>query len=125
MITLYLVSNNLLKKPTLYLSDFIEKNRSVYYDNLIKVSEKSDMEQWLKFFLTGIIETAQTATNTLHKIVLLQNRLEKETITSLGRRIPNARLLLQYLYKQPIITATDIIEKLEVAKPTANTETVN
>ncbi|PUZ30212.1 IclR helix-turn-helix domain-containing protein [Chitinophaga costaii] len=79
------------------------------------------MEQWLKFFLTGIIETAKTAIDTLHRIISLQNRLEKETIISLGKRIPNASALLQYLYKQPIVTASDIIQHLDITKPTAHT----
>ena len=37
MITLYLVTNQLLHKPTLYLSDFLEKNKSLYYHNLTRV----------------------------------------------------------------------------------------
>lgn len=121
LITLYLVSHGILTQPTLYLSDFIEKHRSNYYDNLIKVSEKNNMEQWLKFFLTGVIETAKTAISTLNQIISLQNRLGKDTITSLGKRIPNARALLQYLYKQPIVTVSDIMVNLDITKPTANT----
>jgi Fic family protein len=121
LITLYLVSNGLLTKPTLYLSDFIEKNRSLYYDNLILVSGKNDMEQWLKFFLTGIIETSKTAIDTLSRIITLRDQLEKETITSLGKRTPNAKMLLNYLYSKPVITAADVVESLKVTKPTANT----
>ena len=79
------------------------------------------MEQWLKFFLTGVIETAKTAISTLNQIISLQNRLGKDTITSLGKRIPNARALLQYLYKQPIVTVSDIMVNLDITKPTANT----
>ena len=121
LITLYLVANGLLSKPTLYLSDFIEKHRTVYYDNLIGVSEKSNMEQWLRFFLTGIVETSKTAIDTLNRIINLRDRLEKETIINLGKRTPNAKLLLNYLYRKPVITAADIIENLAVTKPTANT----
>ena len=43
LITLYLVSNNLLYKPTLYLSDFFEKNKSLYYDNLTRVRTHNDL----------------------------------------------------------------------------------
>jgi len=50
LITLYLVNKKILNQPTLYLSDFIEKNRQHYYDNLLAVSTESDMIQWLKFF---------------------------------------------------------------------------
>jgi len=58
MITLYLVNNGILKKPILYLSDFFEKHRRHYYENLMLVREKNDINQWFKFFLVGIIETA-------------------------------------------------------------------
>ena len=50
MITLYLVEKKILKKPILYLSDFFERNRTLYYDNLMRVREKNDLEQWFKFF---------------------------------------------------------------------------
>lgn len=120
LITLYLVYHGLLSKPTLYLSDFIEKNKSTYYDNLIRVSEKSAMEQWLKFFLVGIIETAKVAIDTFNRIIALREKLEKETIISLGKRIPNAKALLTYLYSKPIVTVADVMSSLEVTKPTAN-----
>ncbi len=50
LITLYLINQKILNKPTLYLSDFIEKNRNHYYNNLMAVSLDSKIEQWLKFF---------------------------------------------------------------------------
>lgn len=121
LITLYLVHHGLLKRPTLYLSDFIERNKTTYYDNLIRVSEKNDMEQWLKFFLVGIVETAKKATDTFNKIITLREKLEKETIISLGKRINNAKILLVYLYSKPIVTVADVMEHLKVTKPTANT----
>ncbi|MGB8193838.1 MAG: Fic family protein [Chitinophagaceae bacterium] len=120
LITLYLVNNNLLNKPTLYLSDFIEKNRSTYYTNLIRVSEKNDMDQWLKFFLVGIIETSKIATDTFNRIITLREKLEKETIVNLGKKIPNAKALLTYLYSKPVVTVTDVINNLGTTKPTAS-----
>ncbi|MDP3029243.1 MAG: Fic family protein, partial [Deltaproteobacteria bacterium] len=43
LITLYLVSKGILKRPVLYLSDFFERNRTLYYDNLVRVREKNDL----------------------------------------------------------------------------------
>jgi Fic family protein len=120
LITLYFVSRGLLSKPTLYLSDFIEKNRSTYYDNLIKVSTKDNMEQWLIFFLVGIIETSKVAIDTFNRIIKLRDKFEKETILSLGKRVPNAKALLNYLYSKPVVTVADVMNKLEITKPTAN-----
>ncbi len=121
LIMLYLITQKVLNKPTLYLSDFIEKNRQHYYNNLLAVSLNSKMEQWLKFFLVGIIETAQNAIDTFTKIIALRDKLERETIVSLGKRLPNAKLLLTYLYSKPVVTVSDVMTNLDVTKQTANT----
>jgi Fic family protein len=67
MIILYLVSNQLLHKPILYFSDFLEKNKSLYYDNLTKVRNNNDLIQWLKFFLEGVRSTSQNSIETFKK----------------------------------------------------------
>ena len=72
LVTLYLVSNGILEKPLLYLSDFFEKNKSLYYDNLTFVRTKNDLAQWIKFFLSGIIQTSETSVATLKKITDLK-----------------------------------------------------
>lgn len=120
LITLYLITQKVLNKPTLYLSDFIEKNRQHYYDNLMAVSINSKMEQWLMFFLVGIIETAKNAIDTFTKIIALRDKLEKDTIVSLGKRLPNAKALLTYLYSKPVVTVSDVMTNLDVTKQTAN-----
>lgn len=121
LITLYLITQKVLTKPTLYLSEFIEKNRQHYYDNLMAVSLNSNMKQWLKFFLVGIIETAKNAIDTFTKIIALRDKLEKDTIIPLGKRLPNAKLLLTYLYSKPVVTVMDVMTNLNVTKQTANT----
>jgi Fic family protein len=120
LITLYLITQKVLNKPTLYLSDFIEKNRQHYYDNLMAVSINSKMEQWLKFFLVGIIETARIAIDTFTKIIALRDKIEKDAIVSLGKRLPNAKALLTYLYSKPVVTVSDVMTNLDVTKQTAN-----
>ncbi len=50
LIPLYLVSREILQNPILYLSDFFEKHRKLYYENLMLVREKNDLNQWFKFF---------------------------------------------------------------------------
>ncbi|MCF6330741.1 MAG: hypothetical protein L3I99_04260 [Sulfurimonas sp.] len=60
LITLYLVSNNLLDKPSLYLSDFFERNKGLYYENLTLVRQTNDLVTWVNFFLEGTIETSKT-----------------------------------------------------------------
>mgnify|MGYP001026581583 CR=1 FL=1 len=107
MITLYLVSKGILKRPILYLSDFFEKNKSLYYDNLMRVRTHDDINQWFKFFLSGIIETAKSGVATFDGIMQIQKSLDL-TLKPLGGRIADARLVIDELYRNPIINAVKV-----------------
>lgn len=116
MITLYLVEKGILKKPILYLSDFFERNRLLYYDNLTKVRSKNDIEQWFKFFLVGVIETAKNSIETFDKILKLQKAVEQK-IQKLGSRVNNAQVIINYLYQRPIIDAQKIKTLTNLSAP--------
>lgn len=118
LIPLYLVSKGILQKPILYLSDFFEKNRKLYYDNLTLVREKNDLNQWFKFFLVGIIQTAESGIATFDKILQLQKSTETQ-LQTLGSRAANAKKVVDYLYKRPIINAEKISEITGISMPTA------
>jgi len=104
LITLYLVERGILKRPILYLSDFFERNRTHYYDNLMRVREKNDMAQWLKFFLVGVIETAKSGIDTFDAILKLQEDVD-DLVEPLGRRAENARKVIRALYERPLTDA--------------------
>jgi Fic family protein len=108
MITLYFVSNGILNKPVLYLSAFLEKNKSLYYDNLTRVRSHNDLKQWLKFFLVGITETSEQSVAGLKKIIALKTECEEKRIYKLNKKIKNAKILLDYLFEQPIVTVEDV-----------------
>ena len=97
LITLYLVKQNILHRPTLYLSDFFEKHKGLYYDNLMLVRKNSDLTQWIKFFLVAVIETAQSGSNTFRDVLSLREDIEGQRIIKLGRKLPMAKELLFYL----------------------------
>jgi Fic family protein len=107
MITMYLVSKGILKQPVLYLSDFFERNRLLYYDNLTRVREKNDINQWFKFFLVGVIETAQDSIKTFDAILKLQKECD-EKISGLGSRAAKAQKLLHHLYQNPMLDPTKV-----------------
>lgn len=107
LITLYLVSKGVLKRPVLYLSDFFERNRSHYYDNLMRVRTQDDLAQWLRFFLVGVIETAQAGISTLDAILKLQKRVEAQA-EKLGSRAANAHRVLSALFKNPVVDAAKV-----------------
>jgi Fic family protein len=118
LITLYLVSKGILKRPILYLSDFFERHRTLYYDNLTRVRTHNDLAQWLKFFLTGIKETAQKGVETLNAIMQLKQSVEIQ-IDKLGKRGADARILLDALYKKPIISPAETVGLINKTPQTA------
>ena len=119
MITLYFVSNGILDKPVLYLSAFFEKNKQLYYDNLMRVRTHNDLLRWLKFFLVGIIETSTQAIQGLKKILELKTECEEKRIYSLGKKTATAKLLLDALYQKPVMYAEEVVEATELSKVSA------
>ncbi len=120
LITLYLVSNNIIYKPALYLSDFFEKHRLLYYDNLTLVRNKNSLKQWIIFFLTGVLKTAQSSIDTFNAIIRLRQVVEEKKIITLGKRVPLALDLIRYLYSKPIVDAKEIATVLQVNISTAH-----
>lgn len=120
LITLYLVNKNILTKPSLYLSDYFEKHRQLYYDNLNNVRIKNDLLQWTKFFLVGIIETGENGINTFKAVLKLKENIEDKKLTELGKKLPMAKQLMKYLYKKPVVNVQEIRKALKVSLPTAN-----
>ncbi len=118
LITLYLVNNDLLSKPTLYLSDFFEKHRSLYYDNLTRVRTHNDLVQWLKFFLEGVRATAESSIQTFKNIIKLRSEVETK-IAKLGKKQEMAREFLQHLYSNPMVDSSDVVKLFNINISTA------
>ena len=119
LITLYLVNSGLLVKPTLYLSDFFEKHKTLYYDNLTRVRTNNDLTQWLKFFLEGIRQTANNSINTFKSIISLRQEIEYGSLLSLGKKVENAKNLIRLLYSKPVIDNQEAASYLSVNSTTA------
>ncbi len=107
LIPLYLVSKGILKKPILYLSDFFEKNKSLYYDNLMRVRTHNDIYQWFKFFLVGVIETSKDGVLTFDKILHIQHSMDS-LLKPLGSRASDAKLVINELFRNPITNAAKV-----------------
>jgi Fic family protein len=120
LIPLFLVDQGVLHKPLLYLSVFFEQNRSLYYDSLTLVRTHNDMAQWIKYFLKGMAETAENATQTLVAVLDLKRRLERELSQSFGKRAAAALQLLGYLFVKPTINIKQAEAQLGVSFKSAN-----
>ena len=119
MVPLYLVSNGLLKKPSLYLSDFFERNRQTYYDKLDYPRRANDLSEWVKFFLNGIIETTRNGVTTFDRILALKNKVDQKIVT-MNRKASKAQKLILYLYKHPVIQYDDVCRELGITARPAN-----
>jgi Fic family protein len=118
LITLYLVSKGLLKSPILYLSDFFEKHRNLYYDNLTFTRTKNDITGWFKFFLTGVIQTATNGIETFDNILRMQKTLD-EQMGSFGSRAADAKKVMSTLYTKPIVDVSSVERIIEKSKVSA------
>jgi Fic family protein len=118
IITLYLVDKTILKKPVLYLSDFFERNRSLYYENLMNVRTKNDLKQWFKFFLVGIIETSKNGIETFDAILKLKKESE-EKIQKTGNRSRHLLKVMDFLYQKPMLHPLKIMNLTNVSQATA------
>ncbi len=119
LITLYLMHCNILVKPTLYLSDFFEKNKSLYYDNLMRARTHNNLLQWLKFFVEGVKQTSENSIDTFKNIISMRTHVEK-VILGLGKKSMLAKNLLEFLYVSPIADSPEIAAHLGVNITTAN-----
>lgn len=119
LITLYLVNKGLLRKPSLYLSDFFERNRASYYDALMRVRVSNDMLHWVKFFLSAVIETAGKGKQTFEGILALRREMDALAL-GYGKRAENVQALLRHLYRRPAVTASQASEILNVSHQTAS-----
>ena len=119
LITLYLVNERILYKPTLYLSDFFCKNKTLYYDNLMMVRHNNNLQQWLRFFLEGVIQTAENSIETFQSIIAMKAQIERDKITKLGKKTKMAQQFLLYLFGQPIVDTDDVVKEFNINKTTA------
>jgi Fic family protein len=119
LIVLQLIEQGYLKKPTLYISDFFEKNKSSYYDALTIVRGTGVIEQRVKFFLTAVIETAKKGAKTFEAIIKLREEYGNKVL-SLGGRAESASKILTALYSKPRMSIKEIASILEVSYVTAN-----
>ena len=119
LIVLQLIDAQLLNKPALYASTFFEKNKVSYYNSLTRVRTANDLEQWIVFFLIGIVETAQHGLKTFKAIIALRQEYDTKTLT-LGSRARNAQKLLQRMYATPIVNVRSVEKELDISFSSAN-----
>lgn len=120
LIPLMLMSCGVLSKPSLYISSFFEQKKGIYYDSLTKVRTQNDLEQWIKFFLTGIIETSHQGTVTLKKLIAYRNKINEQIKTLGGTRTQKADNIIKWMFGNPVANTQNIVEKFYFSYGIAN-----
>lgn len=119
LITLFLMEKNVLTIPALYISYFLKKNRVEYYDRMSEVRAKGNYEQWVKFFLQALLESAEDAIATIDELVMLHDK-NADLIAKMGRASKNAMLVFKYVESNPIIEIQKTSEALGIAYNTTS-----
>ena len=114
LITLFLIEKKVLSTPALYISYFLKKNRIEYYDRMNEVRLKGNYEQWIKFFLEAVYESAKDAVETIDKLTTLHDNYRLK-IEGLGRRAKNVMRVFEYLESNPIIEIQKTARELDIA----------
>lgn len=117
LITFLLCAEGALSEPLLYLSLYFKTNRFEYYDQLQRVRVEGDWEGWLRFFLTGVYETAEQAASAAKRILQLFDR-DRRRVEGLGRVAVSILRVHQLLQGRPILAIADAVERLGLSKPT-------
>lgn len=117
LITFLLCAEQALTEPILYLSLFFKTHRQQYYDHLQRVRTKGEWEEWLRFFLTGVMQTSEQATDAAKSILSLFEK-DRTRIEKLGRPAGSALRVHEYLQRKPITSVPAAARKLGLTEPT-------
>lgn len=121
LITFLLCEQNILKRPLLYISHYFKRYRHEYYNYLQSVRDRGNWEDWLKFFLRGVYEVAQEASQTARQIVNMKEEHRQLVLNKMGRRSGNSLTLLEHLYFRPIVSIELVQDIIKLSYPNANT----
>jgi Fic family protein len=119
LITFFLVAHKVLTRPLLYLSYYLKKNRTEYYEFLQRVRTQGDWESWIAFFLRGVDEVSEQAGATAGEMIRLKqsliDRLYENRISSIY-----AVKLIDLLFAKPIIDVRAITDEFKISKESGN-----
>lgn len=118
LIPIWLINNKIIKCPLLYLSLYFKQNRTEYYGLLMDVRFKGKYEEWLKFFLKGIIEMSNNSIQTIKKINALISSINQKISIYPNKTKERLLLAMDYIYRHPYFDSTELQDYLNVSKPT-------
>jgi Fic family protein len=120
LITFLLCEKQVLDKPVLYLSHYFKRHRQAYYEHLQAIRDHGAFEEWLEFFLTGVLEVSLEAAITARRILALREQHRDLIANQLGGAAGNGHRTLEYLLAHPIVSVSEVRELIGTTYPAAN-----
>jgi len=120
LISFLLCEQRVLLKPVLYLSHYFKRHRQTYYERLQAVRDEGAWEAWLAFFLAGVAEVSEQATETARRILSLREDHRRVITDALGRAAGNGHRVLDHLYEHPIVSVSEVQGLIGTTYPAAN-----
>ncbi len=117
LITFILCVEGIMRKPMLYLSLYFKTHRQSYYDHLQLVRETGDWEEWIQFFLKGVIETADQAVDTAQRVLKLFSE-DRKKVEAKGRASASVLIIHNYMQKNPVTDARILVQHCDISLPT-------
>ena len=120
LVTMFLWYRRLLEIPVLYLSTYFKEHQEVYYEKLNAYhSENGNVEEWVDFFLDGVIDIANSSIETCRKITELRER-DMRKAQKLGKATaPKTLDMIRFLYKMPTVGIADVVNQTGYSRPSA------
>ena len=120
LVTMFLWHRRLLEMPVLYLSTYFQKHQETYYEKLNAYhSENGNVEEWVEFFLDGVIDIANSSIETCRKITELRER-DMRKAQKLGKATaPKTLDMIRFLYKMPTVGIADVVNQTRYSRPSA------
>ncbi|MGB4205054.1 MAG: Fic family protein [Bacteroidales bacterium] len=115
---LYLILNELIEVPILYLSSYIIANKPEYYRLLNQTNRTGKWEEWIMFMLKAVESTSK---DTISKITSIKHQLDS-TITKVQEKAPKLyrKELVELLFEQPYSKIEFVVNKLGVERKAAS-----
>ncbi|MCX6141330.1 MAG: Fic family protein [Candidatus Kapabacteria bacterium] len=117
LISMILYNENVMHQPLLYLSLYLKQHRSEYYRLLDHVRTSGDWEQWLRFFLDGVYETATGAVDTASRLLALFAN-DEQRLRSGGITTGSVYRVHSNLRARPVATIASVARAINVTYPT-------
>lgn len=116
IILLYLIKENLISYPVLFISWYLNQNKWEYYKFLQEVRTKNNRKWYILYMLDAIEKQSTNTSEKILKINKLYSSKKEEILREL--KMDDKEILLDLLFQKIYISFWELLENLKTSKPT-------